>query len=165
MRPLVVSLVLEPAAQQAFDALRREHFPPARLVVGAHVTLFHALPGEHQDAVEEGLAAAAARPGFDVRVTGVQSLGRGTALALRSEELSALHRGLQRDWQAWLTPQDRQGLSAHVTVQNKTTPERARALQEQLRASFAPHDVRAEGLALWAYAGGPWEPLGSWSFT
>ncbi|MCW2607868.1 MAG: hypothetical protein JWO60_2561 [Frankiales bacterium] len=164
MRPLIVSLVLDPDSQQAFDALRRAHFPPERLVVGAHVSLFHALPGEHRTAVEQDLRDAASREPFDVAVTAVQSLGRGTAFALRSAELALLHAGLQRAWDPWLTQQDRQRLSAHVTVQNKTTPERARALQQRLRATFVPHDVQARGLALWEYAGGPWEPLGSWAF-
>lgn len=164
MQPLIVSLVLDPAAQGRFDALRRAHFPPERLVVGAHVTLFHALPGEQEQAVREGLEQAAAREAFDVTVARVQSLGKGVAYALRSDVLTAVHRELQRAWQPWLTRQDAQGLSAHVTVQNKVTPERARRLHAELTASFAPHDVGAEGLALWRYAGGPWEPVATYGF-
>ena len=73
MQPLVVTLLLEESAQARFDRLRAEHFPAERNHVQAHVTLFHALPGEHGDAVAADLAAAAERPTFDVAVTGVRN--------------------------------------------------------------------------------------------
>ncbi|MCW2778150.1 MAG: hypothetical protein JWN17_1875 [Frankiales bacterium] len=165
MQPLVVSLVLDPVSQERFDALRRAHFPRDRLQVGAHVSLFHALPGEDEPQVDAALRAAARRQPFDVAVTAVRSLGRGVAFALHADELSALHCGLQQAFQDRLTPQDRQRLSAHVTVQNKVTPDAARRLLAQLAASFTPYVVRAEGLALWRYAGGPWEPRATYPFT
>ena len=42
--PFILTLTLDPQAQARFDALRARHFPADRLFVGAHVTLFHALP-------------------------------------------------------------------------------------------------------------------------
>jgi len=62
--------------------------------LAAHVTLFHALPGEHEDAVAVDLAAAARRPPFEVAVTGLRLLGRGVAYTLDSPELAALRAGL-----------------------------------------------------------------------
>jgi hypothetical protein len=44
--PLIVTLLLDDAAQARFDRLRAAHFPSARNHLAAHVTLFHALPGE-----------------------------------------------------------------------------------------------------------------------
>ena len=163
--PLVVTLVLEQAAQERFDALRRAHFPPERNHLQAHVTLFHALPGEHEDEVRSDLTASAQRPAYDVDVVRVRSLGRGVAYDLRSPELSAQRSDLARRWQPWLTPQDARPHAAHVTVQNKVSPERARALLRELEASFLPHAVHATGLALWRYLGGPWEPLGDYRFS
>jgi hypothetical protein len=46
-----------------------------------------------------------------------------------------------------------------VTVQNKVPPRDANALLRQLQATFQPFEVRAEGLLLWRYRGGPWEPV------
>ena len=159
--PLVVTLALAEADQERFDALRRAHFPPERLVVGAHVTLFHALPGAAEPLVTDALAAAADRPGFAVRVTDVRLLGRGVAYWLASGELAAVHADLLATFAAAfgeaLTPQDRQRLAPHLTVQNKVTPERARATCDALAATFAPHEVTATGLALWRYRAGPWE--------
>lgn len=154
--PLIVTLLLDDDAQQRFDRLRAAHFPPERNHLDGHVTLFHALPGEHRAAVGRELAAVAARPGFDVAVTGVRFLGRGVALDLSAPELTALRAGLADAFDPWLTRQDRQWSRPHVTVQNKVAPETARALHAELTASFVPETVTARGLGLWCYLGGPW---------
>jgi 2'-5' RNA ligase len=161
---LIVTLLLEEAAQQRLDRLRDQHFPPERNVLAAHVTLFHALPGGQLDAVRADLAEAADRPAFDVAVTGVRFLGRGVAYALSSSEVAALRIGLASAWQPWLTRQDRQKHAPHVTVQNKVAPAVARALHERLLAEFVPYDVGARGLGLWRYLGGPWEPVAEYPF-
>ena len=159
MQPLIVTLALDEASQTAFDRLRQAHFPPQRNHLAAHVTLFHALADEHEDAVRQDLADAAARRPYPVRVSGLRSLGRGVAYVLESEELAATRRDLAQQWEPWLTPQDRSRHAPHVTVQNKVAPERARALLAVLSAGFEPYDVTATGLVLWRYLGGPWEPL------
>jgi 2'-5' RNA ligase len=163
--PLVVTLLLDEAAQAGFDRERAALFPAGRTAVGAHVTLVHALPGEHAGQVGEDLAAVAGRPAFPVAVTGLQPLGRGVAYRLRSAELAAVHAGLRARWEPWLTRQDAQPFRPHVTVQNKVTPQEARATLARLEAGFAPREVTATGLALWAYAGGPWEPLSRFPFA
>ncbi|MCZ2836656.1 2'-5' RNA ligase family protein [Modestobacter sp. VKM Ac-2985] len=154
--PLIVTLLLDDAAQQRFDRLRAAHFPPERNHLQAHVTLFHALPGEHRAAVGRELAASAARPPFEVAVTGVRFLGRGVALDLASPELLALRADLADAFDPWLTRQDRQWSRPHVTVQNKVAPDTARALHTELAAAFVPETVTARGLGLWRYLGGPW---------
>jgi len=164
MEPLIVTLALDAAAQARFDALRAAHFPPERNHLAAHVTLFHALPGEHLEQVRTDLTEVGECQAYDVKVSRVRSLGRGVAYDLRAPELDAQHRELAARWQPWLTRQDRQPLSAHVTVQNKVAPAAARALLVELSAGFESYDVRATGFALWRYLGGPWEPLGGSTF-
>ena len=164
--PLIVTLLLEDAAQQRFDRLRATHFPSERNWLAAHVTLFHALPGGLLTEVREVLRTAAARPPFPVAVTGVRFLGRGVALDLDAPELSTLRSSVAAAFAAQLTPQDRQWSRPHVTVQNKVEPAVARALHADLSAAFVPETVTARGLGLWHYRGGPWEadaefPFGS----
>ena len=161
---MIVTLLLDDEAQQRFDRLRAEHFPPERNHLAAHVTLFHALPGERLDAVRADLAAAARRPPFAVAVTGVRFLGRGVAYDLASAGLDRLRAGLADAWSPWLTPQDRQRHRAHVTVQNKVAPEVARALHERLSASFASGAGTARGLGLWRYLDGPWGAVDAFPF-
>ena len=164
LAPLVVTLVLDAASQERFDALRREHFPPERNHLAAHVTLFHALPGDRLESVVADLRAAAGREPFPVAVLGLRLLGRGVAYDLAAAELSELHARLAARWQPWLTAQDRQRLAPHVTVQNKVEPATARRLHAQLSADFRSVDVTAVGLALWRYEGGPWSPVDTAAF-
>ena len=154
--PLVVTLLLGEEAQRRFDRLRVAHFPADRNHLAAHVTLFHALPGEHLNEVRRVLAGAADRPGFPVTVSGVRLLGRGVAFDLASAELTGLRDGLAAAFDPWLTRQDRQRSRPHVTVQNKVDPQVARALHADLSASFVPESVPARGLGLWHYLDGPW---------
>ncbi|WP_345771942.1 2'-5' RNA ligase family protein [Geodermatophilus sabuli] len=162
--PLIVTLLLGDEAQARFDRLRAAHFPPERNHVGAHVTLFHALPGDRVDAVAADLEAAAARPPFEVAVTGLRLLGRGVAYTLESAELAALRAGLAAAWHPWLTPQDRQRHAPHVTVQNKVDPAVARGLRDRLAEGFVPGAVPARGLGLWRYLGGPWQAVAAYPF-
>lgn len=158
--PVVLTATVDEVTQAAWDSLRRAWFPPERLVVGAHVTLFHALPGIHEDeVVAECAAVAGSRGPFTLAVDGVRSLGRGVALVVRSPELVAVHARVRRRWLEWLTPQDKQPLKPHVTVQNKVSRETAAATLEVLREDFGPREGTATGLAVWRYVGGPWEPV------
>ena len=164
--PLILTLALHPGDQARFERLRTLHFPASRNLIPAHVTMFHNLPGAEIDAVRAVLAAeAAALAPFPVVAAGLRFLGRGVAYELRAPELTALRGRLARGWQDWLTPQDAQGYRPHVTIQNKATPEAARALRDALQAGFAPFTVRAEGLLLWRYLGGPWELAGTYAFA
>lgn len=163
--PLILTLALDAASFARLDALRREHFPPTLNRIPAHVTLFHHLPGGEESAIAAALARACAERGPSrVRVTGLFPLGRGVAFRLEAPEVASLRAGLARAWEGWLTPQDRQGWRPHVTVQNKVGPEQARDTLAQLGAGFAPWEAQAEGLLLWRYKGGPWEPLGEFPF-
>ena len=163
---MILTLALAPTDQARFDRLRALHFPPKRNHIPAHVTLFHHLPGAHIGAVRDAiLLRSAAQAPFAIAVTGLQSLGRGTAFTLVSPDLASLRARLAETWADWLSPQDRQGFRPHITIQNKVAPSQAHALLASLRAEFSPFSIVAEGLNLWRYRGGPWEAAGRFPFT
>lgn len=164
MVPLILTLRLDDAAFQYFNQLRKAHFPPERNFIDAHLTLFHHLPDTPELRMQVAEAAANRAP-FQLEVTGLRSLGGGVAYRLHCPALHSWHRQLQQLWQAQLTPQDRQPLQPHITVQNKVAPPVARQLQQQLEASFTPFRVQAPGLQLWAYMGGPWQLLQEYPFA
>jgi len=164
-RPLIVTLQLDRDAQQRFDVERSELFPPGRTAVGAHVTLFHALPAYLREDVESELGRVAMMPPFPVGVTGLVALGRGVAYRLAAPEAELLHRGLQDRWRPHLTRQDAQPFRPHVTVQNKVRPDVARATLDRLRASFEPQTTHAVGIELWRYDHGPWTLVHRWEFS
>lgn len=164
--PLILTLALDTEAFERFDGLRRQHFPPERNVIPAHLTLFHHLPGAELAGIVGALRRTAAeRAPIALRVTGLRSLGRGVAFTLESPELGALRRDLAALWAAWLGPQDRQGFRPHVTVQNKVSGEEAAALLARLQAGFSPFEATGTGLLLWHYRGGPWERAGAFPFA
>ncbi|WP_155547032.1 2'-5' RNA ligase family protein [Amycolatopsis camponoti] len=166
MDPLVVTLAVDERAQAAWNALRRRWFPPERLVVDAHLTLFHALPGERSATVVADCAEIArATTPFAVTVAGARSLGRGVALDVGSPELGRMHAALRARWSAWLTRQDAQPFKPHVTVQNKVGPEVAAETLAAVRADPGPAAATATGVTVWRYLGGPWDLIAVERFT
>lgn len=164
--PLILTLGLHADDQARFERLRALHFPTDRNLIPAHITLFHHLPGREIEAVQQTLEQQCnAVPPFEVTAAGLRFLGRGVAYSLTAPALSTLRASLAKQWRPWLTLQDQQGYRPHVTIQNKATPEAARALHRSLEAAFTPFTVRAEALLLWRYLGGPWEAAGRFAFT
>ena len=164
--PLILTLAFHVDDQARFERLRQAHFPPERNLIPAHATLFHHLPGAELDAAQALLGlACGSTDALRVDVTGLRSLGRGVAYVLQSAALATLRASLARAWHDVLTPQDRQGWRPHVTIQNKVAPAEAATLLASMQAAFSPFQVRAEGVDLWRYLGGPWQHLVRVPFT
>ena len=164
LAPLIVTAELPEALQSRADQLRREHYPPERNQLRAHVTLFRALPPSLGEELCDVLAVEARAKTVSARLEGVMNLGRGTALRLVSPAMIALRERLAERFFGLLTPQDEHTPVLHVTVQNKVSPSDAKALQRQLAASIEPRDFAFAGLALHRYRGGPWEAVRRWPF-
>jgi hypothetical protein len=154
VQPLVVTLALDAAAQERFDAERAKWSPAGG---GAHVVLFRDLPAEFEERIRVDLVHLAGPP-FPVGVAGVLPLNAGAAYALVSPELALRHQELQTLWWDHLTPRDRRRFRPHVVVLNDVSPAVARAALTILRGSFRPSQIRAEGFVLWR-ADDPWTEL------
>lgn len=164
--PLILTLALDPVAQDRLDRLRAAHFPAERNYLRAHLTLFHHLPGMQEEAIRADLETIrAGRDALTLRATEVRFFGRGVAYGFAAPELVALRGTLARRWEPWLGEQDRRPFRPHITIQNKVPAERARALYEELRALFTPFSVGGTRLLLWHYRGGPWEAAGEYPFA
>jgi hypothetical protein len=162
--PLVVTALFDPDTQAELDDRRRRWFPSGRRVVGAHLTLFHALPGGRRDEVAEVLAEATGRAPIPATIGAPIPLGRGVAHPVDAPGLAAVHDRIGRRFAGDLTRQDQQRLRAHVTVQNKVNPDTARATLAALTAQHVPWTATITGLGLWHYRGGPWEAAGEHLF-
>jgi 2'-5' RNA ligase len=158
--PLIVTIELDEASFAWFEDLRRRHYPEERNRVPAHLTLFHALPGEREREIAPVLEAACRglRP-IRLEVGGPWSLGRGVAYRIVSPELERLRADLAKSLEPWLAAQDRAPFRPHVTVQNKAEPESARRLLEHLLHEFEPFGALAAGLLVWRYERGLWRSL------
>lgn len=165
--PLILTLRLDADTEARLGLLRERWFPPRLNRIPAHLTLFHALPGEKVGPVlAECHAVAADTEPFPARVGELVSLGAGWAVRVRSERLDAVRARLAERFRPWLTRQDAQGFRPHVTVQNKVGRAIARECEAAIRAELEPAwDAVATGLGVWIYRGGPWEAVETVAFA
>jgi 2'-5' RNA ligase len=155
--PLLLTLTLNSQAQSFFNELRRQHFPAERNFLDAHLMLFHNLPADQNQILADINAIALQTNPFTLQVSAVASIGRGVAYKTESQQLQTIHLKLQKQWQQWLIPQDKNKLWPHITIQNKVKPETAKDLLAQLNVDFEPFDITAIGFDVWEYLGGPWK--------
>jgi 2'-5' RNA ligase len=163
--PLIVTAKMDADSFDQLDALRREYFPSERNHLSAHVTLFHHLPGERLDEIEDQLKITASRQyEFKLLFRAVKFIGRGSIVEIESPPVVSLRNKLANHWSDWLTAQDRQKFAPHVTIQNKVPPEQARGLYEKLNESWQPLSGTAIALQLWHYKNGPWQLANEFDF-
>ena len=161
-----MTLGLDDELFAVLDNLRQQYFPVARNFIPAHLTLFHALPGDHLDKISDRLTRIAEDIApMPVRSAGLLDFGGGVAISMEVDGLAAIHAALRHDWKSWLTRQDDRKLRAHVTVQNKV--DRATVLRTfaHLEETLPILTGTAVSLDLWHYRGGPWEAAGRFAFT
>jgi len=161
---LIVTAELGPEDFAWLDALRRNHYPPERNQVAAHLTMFHALPPSAEPEIGLRLARLAAGPAPDASVAGVMDLGGGVALRVVSDDLDAMRDELASAFHGLLGARDSGGWRPHVTVQNKVERKVARTLRQLLERDFQPRPLSIAGLGLHRYLGGPWETLRVYPF-
>lgn len=154
--PIIVTALMGAADFAWADGLRRAHFPPERNWLGAHITLFHHLPPSALEEVAGRLKRLGAGPRPAARLTDVMLLGRGVAYRVESPELLAMRAELADAFAGMLTPQDQAKPRLHITIQNKVTPDAAKALADKLRADFRPRPLVIAGLATIAAGRGKW---------
>ena len=166
MRPLVLTAELDREAFAHFDRLRQSHFPPERNLVPAHLTLFHHLAGHAETEMITVVADEIQHfAPIKARCTDLRLLGRGVAYTVEAPDLKLLRARLRDRFASSLTAQDQAPFRPHITVQNKATPEAARALAAHLTAAGIERVFTITGLLLWRYLGGPWEHRASIPFA
>lgn len=162
--PVILTLKINQEATVYFTGLRKLHFPAERNYLDAHLTLFHHLPGNEPAILEAVKTVCAKQMQMLLQVTQVVSIGAGVAFKLECEALKQLHKNLQQQWQTWLTPQDKQTLWPHITIQNKVDRQTALNLQQELNRDFKAFEIQGLGFTFWEYLGGPWQMLQTLKF-
>ena len=163
--PLILTALLPRDLQAWATGLRRQHFPPERNYLEAHVTLFHAVPAHCETELSGILRQFAAEfAPVEARLTDVMSLGRGTALKLESPGMLRLRDAIADHLRGLLTKQDQHCPRLHITIQNKVPPAEAKALQAALEGTVEPRQFAFRGWGLHRYLGGPWEHIRDFAF-
>ena len=164
MSALIVTADFAPDDFAWLEGLRRRHYPMERNQVPVHLTMFHALPPSALDEAKRALSLAARMPAPRADMAGLMDLGGGVAFRVVSDDLDRIREDLADLLHGLLGAQDNAGWRPHVTIQNKVAPRAARQLLEELERSFVPRSLGIAGLSLHRYIGGPWEPIGRYSF-
>ncbi|BBO02003.1 MULTISPECIES: 2'-5' RNA ligase family protein [Bradyrhizobium] len=155
-RTFILTAELDETSFVWLDGLRREHFPPERNVLPAHLTLFHRLSSAQTGRLQVMELPAAPVPiVFDATFL----LGFGVAVRIKSSELDRLRARARDVMGGAFSRQDSQSWRPHVTIQNKVAPDAARQLHRALEREFAPRPGSVTGLLIWEYLGGPWKPV------
>jgi 2'-5' RNA ligase len=162
--PIIVTALIGEPDFTVLDTMRRQHFPPERNHLRAHLTMFHHLPPSIKAELCNALHKAAR--GYDpvARLTGLIHLGSGVAFRVESPALEDIRSMLADRFTGLLTPQDQSPWRPHITIQNKVGDSAAKTLINQLTTDFKPRPLRLSGLAAWHYRGGPWEPIAAFAF-
>lgn len=159
-QPLIVTAALPQDIQSWAEGLRRAHYPAHRNKLHAHVTMFHSFAPSLFEELKDFLSRVAAEFAPPLgRVTGVMDLGKGTAIALQSEELLEIRAFIAEHFHGTLTAQDLYEPRPHITIQNKVSKEEARALQAELKAQIEPRSFHFPAIELHIYRGGPWDAV------
>ncbi len=157
-QPFILTAALPPDIHGWADGLRRAHYPPERNHLHAHVTLFHAFAPSLLDELTRfvpRIAGEFAAPMAEI--TGVMDLGTGTAIALVSPPLLTLRAIIAEHFSGSLTAQDLHEPRPHITIQNKVTKRKARALQAALAPTITQRRFAFPALEVHLYQGGPWQ--------
>ncbi|ORY82475.1 hypothetical protein BCR37DRAFT_379468 [Protomyces lactucae-debilis] len=163
IRPRILSLRLEASTLEALTSIRKAHFPSQASELGAHVTLFHAIPPSSEaDLVEVLTQGALLRSPFSLTIGHVKMNKSGSIilLPLYSQDLKKVVEAVQEKLEGVLSAQDAQRFhTAHITLCNKRTPtdtqERFPIVQSALhKAGLSPKTLlTASQLDLWEYRG------------
>ncbi|WP_213740499.1 2'-5' RNA ligase family protein [Bradyrhizobium sp. dw_411] len=158
----ILTADLDPDSFAWLDGLRRTHFPPARNLLPAHITLFHRL-----SSARTGRLATSALPDGPepILVDAPILLGFGVAIRMRSLRLELLRAEIRGAMGGEFSGQDIQPWRPHVTIQNKVTSDAAKRLYRDLGDDFEPRSGAVTGLLVWEYLGGPWKLESRLSFA
>jgi hypothetical protein len=149
----ILTAELDPASFSWLNDLRRQHFPPERNLLPAHLTLFHRLSSAQTDCLQDFRLPDEPLPIlFDAPLL----LGFGVAVRVRSPELEAVRSAARSALGGGFSSQDSQSWRPHVTIQNKVAGETARQLYGRMRIRFEFRAGTVTGLLIWEYLGGPW---------
>lgn len=146
------------------DQMRRANYPVERNRVGAHLTMFHALPPSAERELRGRLAGLARSTTPRASIEGLMDLGGGVAFRIVSPDLDRMREELADELHGLLSAQDAGGWRPHITIQSKVSTKAARLLIASLERQFMVRPLSITGLGLYRYENGPWTRLAIYRF-
>lgn len=166
----VLTLTTNREFHQRINDLRKQYFPPQLNKIGAHITLFHALPGSQLPTIiADLLDLASTQSSFSIKIIEPLKMSHGVALNAKNQEAHRLWNSLMQKWGPagadFLSKQD-QSFRAHYTIQNKAEKDVAQKAWEEVKDRFKSDEGEAIGFTLYRYMkGGYWRYQRTIDFT
>ncbi|KAM0702005.1 hypothetical protein Q7P35_010915 [Cladosporium inversicolor] len=169
----VLTLLTDEAHQKRMTALRKKYFPPKLNKLGAHLTLFHALPESKLEStiVPTIKRVAAEWQPFSVNAAKPFRMKKGIAISVPKNQggdlAQKVHGALLGAWEGewWLSEQDAGGMRAHYTIMNKVDDEgEVTDAMEEVTGSWKGDRGTVVGLGLWRYEKGYWKWVEAFEF-
>lgn len=155
-KTLILTILLNEAAQSFFDIKRKQYFPAYANFTNAHLTLLHCLP--NKDFVFDKISKIVKDTcAFEMQISGIVNNKNFNGYEISSDKLIELHKILQLEFMSFLSQKDLKPLKPHVTIQNKTTAYKAFKTQQLLLADFKVFSTQALGISCWYYSKNKWE--------
>lgn len=170
----VLTLLTDQGHQNRMTALRNKYFPRKLNKLGAHLTLFHALPESKLEStiIPTIKQIVSERKPFNVNAAKPFRMKKGIAISVpRSqggEQAQEVHRALLGAWEGegWLSEQDGVGMRAHYTIMNKVDDEVEVAMaMEEVAGHWKGDKGTVIGLGLWRYERGYWKWVEAFEFS
>ena len=169
----VLTIKTDDVHHRTMTELRNRYFPKQLNKLDAHLTLFHALPESKLESTIipaiEHLVKEHAPFSFHARSPFKMTRGIGIAIpqSRGREQIQSIRQNLLEPWrnEGFLSGQDAGSARPHYTIMNKVDNEDdvAKAFEEVKNWKF--HWGKAEGLALFRYHRGFWNPEKTFLFT
>ncbi|KAL1297314.1 hypothetical protein AAFC00_004865 [Neodothiora populina] len=170
----VLTFLTSKSHHDTMTSLRKKYFPPHLNKLDAHLTLFHALPGDalSSDIIPTLQSVARSTSPFPLNASRPFMLGKhGIAIAVPKtkggEPAAQIHETLQAEWMEMLSPQDaaKGGFRAHYTVMNKVDDESVvQKGFEEIKGGWEGCEGVVEGLSLFRYERGRWVRFEDYKF-
>lgn len=169
----VLTLLTDDAHQKRMTALRKKYFPPKLNKLGAHLTLFHALPESKLEStiIPTIKHVAAEWQPFSVNAAKPFRMKKGIAISVPKNQggdlAQKVHGVLLGAWEGegWLSEQDAGRMRAHYTIMNKVDDEAEVAdAMEEVSGSWKGDRGTVVGLGLWRYEKGYWKWVEAFEF-
>ena len=171
----VLTILTDAKHHGTMTELRNRYFPKHLNKLDAHLTLFHALPGSKLEtsivpALEQLVQEYAP---FALHASSTPfRMKRGIAIDIPKsqgrEQIQGIRQRLLKPWrdEGFLSGQDAGGARCHYTIMNKVDDEEAVSKAfEEVSKEWKGNWGMADGLALWKYDHGFWEPEKRFLFT
>ena len=158
----ILTAEMDPETFAWLDRLRKQHFPPERNLLPAHLTMFHHLSSAQTARLDDFEVTDGPVP---ILLTAPILLGSGVAIRIQSPELELLRTAARQAMSGEFSKQDSQGWRPHVTIQNNVPAEAAKELYRRMEIGFKQSAGEVTGLLLWEYLEGPWQMVRRLSFA